>query len=95
MPISTAPYKRTYKHTKSRGRETTIACGICGRLVPRYKTFVLTKGFKVTDPSLLQQVDRRFVSMLTRKIRVCPACARFQGIVQPGKSVRKKLRRIR
>lgn len=94
MPISTAPYKRTYQHTKSRGRETTISCGVCGRLVPRYKTFVLTKSFRITDPSILQQVDRRFVRMLSRKIRLCPACARFQGVVQPGKSVRKKHMRI-
>ncbi|MDI6807096.1 MAG: hypothetical protein QMD14_04815 [Candidatus Aenigmarchaeota archaeon] len=90
MPISTAPYKRTYKHVKSRGREATITCGICGRGVPRYKTFALTKGFRITDPSILQQVNRRFIHMLSRRIRLCPSCARFQGIVQPGKSVRKK-----
>jgi ribosomal protein S26 len=94
MPISTAPYKRTYKHTKSRGREATITCGVCGRAVPRYKTFILTKGFRVTDSSILQQVDRRFVHMFARRIRVCPSCARFQRVVQPGKSVRKKHRRF-
>ncbi len=92
MPVSGAPYKRTYKHTKSRGREHNVVCGICGRLVPRYKTFVMTKGLRITDPLLLQQVDRRFIHLMKKKIRVCPSCARFHGIVQPGKSVRKKHR---
>jgi small subunit ribosomal protein S26e len=90
MPISTAPYKRTYRHTKKRGREATIKCDFCGREVPRYKTFTLTKGFRISDPLILQQVDKRMLHLLRRKLRVCPACARFRGIVRPGKSVRKK-----
>lgn len=90
MPISTAPYRRKYEHTKSRGRETTVACGICGRQVPRYKTFVVRKSFKITDPTILQQMDKRFIHTLSRTIRICPACARFHGVVKPGKSVRKK-----
>ncbi len=90
MPISTAPYKRTYAHTKTRGREATVKCEYCGRDVPRYKTFVITKGFRITDPLILQQIDRRMIHFSTRKIRVCPSCARFRGIAQPGKSVRKK-----
>ncbi|MEM5836473.1 MAG: hypothetical protein QW451_02940 [Candidatus Aenigmatarchaeota archaeon] len=90
MPISTAPYRRKYEHTKSRGRETTVVCGICGRQVPRYKTFVVRKGFRINDPTILQQMDKRFIHTLTRTIRICPACARFHGVVRPGKSVRKK-----
>lgn len=90
MPISTAPYTRKYAHTKSRGREGTVTCGVCGRQVPRYKTFTQTKGFRITDPLILQQVDRKFIHLMTRKVRLCPSCARYQGISQPGKSVRKK-----
>lgn len=90
MPISTAPYKRSYKHTKRRGRETTVSCGICGREVPRYKTFTIYRKFRITDPLILKQVDRRMIHLMGRRIRVCPACARFRGIAQPGKSVRKK-----
>lgn len=93
MPISRAPYKRTYKHRTARGKEYRIPCGFCKRLVPRYKTFVITKTLQIArDPSLRRQIDRRFVSTMRRKIRVCPACARFRGIVQPGKSVRRKRR---
>jgi hypothetical protein len=58
--------------------------------VPRWKTFIKIKGFRISDPVILQQVDRRFIHMMSRKIRLCPSCARFQGISQPGKSVRKK-----
>lgn len=90
MPISTAPYKRKYAHTKSRGRESTVTCSICGREVPKYKTFTLTKGFRISDPLILRQVDRRMIHLMKRKVRLCPSCARFQGISQPGKSVRKK-----
>ena len=90
MPISKAPYTRKYHHTKTRGREGLVTCGYCGRQVPRYKTFVKFKGFRITDPSLLQQIDRRQVHMFSRKMYVCPSCARFHKIVQRGKSVRKK-----
>jgi small subunit ribosomal protein S26e len=90
MPVSTAPYRRKYSHTKSRGREGTVVCGICGRQVPRYKTFVIRKGLRITDPLILQQTDKRFIHMMSRTMRLCPSCARFHGISQPGKSVRKK-----
>ncbi len=90
MPISTAPYTRKYKHCKTRGRETTVSCEFCGREVPRYKTFVIIRGFRISDPLILKQVDRRMIHLMKRKIRVCPSCARFRGIAQPGKSVRKK-----
>ncbi|MDI6798507.1 MAG: hypothetical protein QMD12_00710 [Candidatus Aenigmarchaeota archaeon] len=90
MPISTAPYRRKYAHTKSRGREATVSCGVCGREVPRYKTFTVTKGLRITDPLILQQVDKRFIHMMRSRMRLCPSCARFWGIAQPGKSVRKK-----
>lgn len=91
MPISRAPYKRTYKHSISRGKEYRISCDFCKRLVPRYKTFVITRRLSILrDPTLSKRIDKRFVHMTKRKLRVCPACARFRGIVQPGKSVRRK-----
>lgn len=90
MPISTAPYKRSYKHTKRRGREQLVKCDACGRNVPRYKTFVKIRGMRIRDPTLLKQVDRRMIHLLKRKVRLCPACARFRGVAKPGKSVRKK-----
>ncbi len=90
MPISTAPYKREYIHTKGRGREAIITCDLCGRRVPRWKTFETYRGFRITDPFVLQQVDRRMLHLGGGKIRVCASCARFHHIVKRGKSVRKK-----
>ena len=90
MPISTVPYTRKYAHTKSRGKEGTVTCGICGRQVPKYKTFIVRRGFRITDPAILQQVDRRYIHTMSQISRICPACARFQGVSRPGKSVRKK-----
>ncbi|NCO96760.1 MAG: hypothetical protein COY38_00325 [Candidatus Aenigmarchaeota archaeon CG_4_10_14_0_8_um_filter_37_24] len=90
MPISKAPYKRSYQHTSSRGNEQRIRCAQCGCLVPRWKTFEVFRGFRITDPTILKQVDRRMLSFMQRKERVCPKCARFYHIVKRGKSERKK-----
>ncbi|MBU5537505.1 MAG: hypothetical protein QW818_03165 [Candidatus Aenigmatarchaeota archaeon] len=90
MPISEAPYKRTYKHGISRGRETTVTCDGCGGQVPKYKTFTVRRGMRINDPMILQQVDKRMIHMMSKIMRYCPACARFRHIVQPGKAVRKK-----
>ncbi len=80
-----APYRRTYKHTRSKGHESTVNCGFCGRIVPRWKTFVVFRGFRL-DPSLRKQVDMRYTSSFSRKMYACPSCARFRGIVQAGRS---------
>ena len=90
MPISTAPYKRDYQHTKQRGKEANVRCGKCGRLVPRWKTFTTYRTFRINDPVIMQQIDKRFLHMMGEKMRVCPKCARFYHIVKRGKSVRKK-----
>ncbi|MBS3052831.1 MAG: hypothetical protein J4428_05680 [Candidatus Aenigmarchaeota archaeon] len=90
MPVSTAPYTRQYQHSKKRGREGTVNCGYCGKIVPRWKTFVAYRGFRITDQSILKQVDRRMLHLMGGQMRVCPGCARFQHIVKKGKSVRKK-----
>jgi len=96
MPISTAPYKRTYKHTKKRGLEVRLPCDYCGKLVPRYKLFVIRKSFNIlNDPLLRKAVDPKRIHLFSKKIRICPSCARFRGIVQPGKSVRKKHLKIK
>ena len=81
-----APYKRGYKHTKSKGRESVVICEFCGKRVPRWKTFTVTKGFNISDPVLRKQIDRRQMSMFQRKVYACPSCARFRGIIKVGRS---------
>jgi small subunit ribosomal protein S26e len=90
MPISTAPYKRQYKHGKGRGKEQMVICEGCGRKVPRYKTIMKVRGMRIRDPALLQQVDKRLIHMMNKRVRYCPACARHRHISKPGISVRKK-----
>jgi len=90
LPVSTAPYKRTYKHTSQRGKEQRIRCAKCGKKVPRWKTFVVHRGFRIRDPVILKQVDKKFLHLMKQKQRVCPKCARHYHIVKRGKSVRKK-----
>ncbi|MFH0949188.1 MAG: hypothetical protein V1802_01745 [Candidatus Aenigmatarchaeota archaeon] len=81
-----APYRRGYKHTGAKGKEHVINCSFCGRKVPRWKTFVTYRGFKITDPVLRKQMDPRQMSFFQRKFYACPSCARFRGIVQIGRS---------
>lgn len=90
MPISKAPYTRRYDHTKSRGSEVLVDCGYCGRKVPRYKTFVKFRGFRITDKAILQELERNQMHMFQQKMYICPACARFHKVVQRGKTVQKK-----
>ncbi len=91
MPISKAPYKRSYKHSKSRGSEYRVRCDFCGKLVPRYKTIVIYRDMKLLkDPIIRQQIDKRMIHTFKRKLRICLSCARFRGIAKPGISERKK-----
>ncbi len=80
----TAPYRRRYDHTKSRGNESSVSCEFCGKLVPRFKAFEISRKFGLPR-DLMKSMDPRFVSTFHRKAYVCPSCARFRGIVKVGK----------
>ncbi len=81
-------YKRGWGHTKTRGRESTVRCGFCGRSVPKYKTFSVVKGMRINDPMLRGRGGgalRRGLTMMQNKIYACPACARHRNIVRRKK----------
>jgi len=78
-------YKRGWHHTKTRGKETMVTCGFCGRKVPKYKTFVVYRGFSISDPSLRKELGRRRFSLSSTKIHACPGCARHRKIVKKTK----------
>jgi ribosomal protein S26 len=77
-------YTRGWSHTKSRGRENTVNCGFCGKLVPRYKTFPIVKGIRINDPMLrgMPGWGIHGLNMMQSKIYACPACARHRSIVR-------------
>jgi ribosomal protein S26 len=76
-------YKRGWTHTKTRGKESTITCGFCGRKVPKYKAFSVSRSFRITDPVLKREFGRaRGMSFLQNKIYACPGCARHRNIVR-------------
>ncbi len=78
-------YTRGWHHSKSRGREQTVPCGFCGRMVPKYKTFSVVKGFAINDPLIKQEVSfmgRSSLNLMTNRVRACPACARHRSIVR-------------
>lgn len=76
-------YRREWKHTKTRGRETIVTCGFCGRKVPKYKTFSVFRGFRITDPLLRGELrNKGSLRLLQSKMYACPGCARFHHIVR-------------
>ncbi|MBI4021695.1 MAG: hypothetical protein HY369_05630 [Candidatus Aenigmarchaeota archaeon] len=76
-------YKRGWHHTKTRGKEGTVNCGYCGRMVPKYKTFPTVRGFGITDPGLRKELGfRRGYNLMQNKVYACPACARHRNIVR-------------
>ncbi len=76
-------YKRGWHHTKKRGKETAINCSFCGRIVPRYKTFSVTRGFRINDPLLRNMLGKeQMLSFGWRKSYACPSCARHRRIVR-------------
>jgi len=87
-----APYRRGYKHTGPRGHEKYITCGFCGKNAPRYKTFVVFKGFRITDPVIKREMADTPRLSLQKKVYACPSCARHRGIVQIGKSRKSRVR---
>jgi small subunit ribosomal protein S26e len=79
------PYKRGWHHTHTRGKETVINCSFCGRLVPKYKTFAVYRGFSITDPLLKKELGRKNLSLTSAKMYACPSCARHRRIVKKKK----------
>ena len=84
--IISAPYKRTYQHTKNTGKESTVRCSFCGKITPKWKAFSQRRGFRIKDPTVRKQVDKRRISAFSKKQYACPSCARFRGIIQKGRS---------
>ncbi len=81
-------YSRGWKHGKERGKETLVTCTFCGRKVPKYKTFSVVRGFRITDPLLrdeLRSSGRRGISLMSSKMYACPGCARHRHIVRRKK----------
>lgn len=81
-----APYRRGYSHGSERGQEAKTTCDFCGRMVPRWKTFPVYRGFRINDTLIKSQCDNRHMSLFSRKMYACPSCARFRGIVKMGRS---------
>lgn len=75
-------YKRGWRHTKTRGKESMVTCAFCGKKVPKYKTFPVYRGFSISDPSLRKELGRGRGSLSSRKMYACPACARHRRIVK-------------
>ncbi|MBL7206744.1 MAG: hypothetical protein ISS36_04060 [Candidatus Aenigmarchaeota archaeon] len=74
-------YKRGWHHTKTRGKETSINCGFCGKRVSKYKCFSVVKGMRISDPMLRKELGQQ-ISLFQNKMYACPACARHRNIVR-------------
>ncbi len=79
-------YKRGWSHTKRRGHETNVNCGFCGRIVPKFRTFPVVRGFGITDPQLRRDLAGQQFPFITSKIYACPSCARHRSIVKKNRN---------
>jgi len=86
MPVNKG-YSRGWKHGKGRGKESVVTCSFCGTKVPKYKTFSVVRGFRITDPLLKEELGNkgRSVSLMSSKQFACPGCARHRHIVRRKK----------
>lgn len=82
MPVGKAPYKRGWQSARSRGHQSSVNCGFCGKIVPRYKTFTTYRGFRITDPFLRRELADNHTPYSQEKVYACPSCARHRSIVQ-------------
>lgn len=81
-------YKRGWNHSKGRGNESTVTCSFCGKIIPKYKTFGVVKGFGINDPAIKRELGyggRGAMMFMQNKARACPACARHRNIVRRKK----------
>lgn len=88
-------YKRGY-HSTGRGHQSTVTCGFCGKKVPRYKCFIVFRGFNM-ESMIVKEIGSKNIISTRTKVYVCPACARGRGIVQKkneeGLKISKKKKR--
>ena len=82
MPGDRKAYTRGHKQTGGRGHQPTVTCEGCGKITPRHKSLIQTRGFRITDPVLKKLIDRDQTSFGQEKQYFCPSCARSRGIVQ-------------
>jgi len=84
--MAESPYKRIYKHARSRGNELRVVCSFCGKKVPRYKALTKVKGIPLLDPTIKKELSDSNLLLPKKKLYICPSCARHRRISQPGKS---------
>ena len=84
--IISAPYKRTYQHTKNTGKESTVRCSFCGKITPKWKAFFFFFWFRKKDPTVRKKVDKRRISAFSKKQYAFPSCVKFRGIIQKERS---------
>ncbi len=57
--------------------------------MPKYKTFSVVKGFRISDPMIRKEIGygggRGIPMFMQNKMRACPACARHRNIVRRKK----------
>jgi ribosomal protein S26 len=63
------------------GRSQPVPCVYCGRLTPRIKAILVTKGPKISLRDI-PGVDRRRVFLPRQKEYACISCARHRHILK-------------
>jgi len=81
------PKKYKYIRRRDAGKQGTVICENCGRLVPRHKAICIeTVESVVRDPALRHELEKKGAIIMAYPIKKCYCvnCAVHLGIVKIG-----------
>ncbi len=81
------PKKYKYIRRRDAGRQGTVVCDNCGRLVPRHKAICLEVTESVVrDPTLRAELEKKGAIVMSYRVKKCYCvnCAVHYGIVKIG-----------
>lgn len=81
------PKKYKYIRRRDAGKQGTVVCDNCGRVIPRHKAICVERVESVIkDPTLRKELERKGAIIMSYPVKkyYCVNCAVFYGIVKIG-----------
>ena len=81
------PKKYKYIRRRDAGRQGTVTCENCGKLIPRHKAICIeTVESVVRDPTLRRELEKKGAIIMAYPVKKCYCvnCAVHLGIVKIG-----------
>lgn len=81
------PKKYKYIRRRDAGKQGTVVCEQCGRVIPRHKAVCIeTVESVVRDPALRRELEKRGAIVMAYPVKrcYCVSCAVYLGLVKIG-----------